>query len=85
MGMVYAPMLTLPGVFTVPVTGDFGISRTTFNLHISICSLSSTVAAVVGGKAFDKYSPRALMSFFAVLTGLCLGPIPLPPMYTISM
>ena len=53
MGMVYAPMLTLPGVFTVPVTGDFGISRTTFNLHISICSLSSTVAAVVGGKAFD--------------------------------
>ena len=73
MGMVYAPMLTLPGVFTVPVTGDFGISRTTFNLHISICSLSSTVAAVVGGKAFDKYSPRALMSFFAVLTGLCFG------------
>lgn len=71
MGMVYAPMLTLPGVFTVPVTGDFGISRTTFNLHISICSLSSTVAAVVGGKAFDRYSPRALMALFTVLTGLC--------------
>lgn len=71
MGMVYAPMLTLPGVFTVPVTGAFGISRTTFNLHISICSLSSTVAAVVGGKAFDKYSPKALMSLFTVVTGLC--------------
>lgn len=71
MGLVYAPMLTLPGVFTVSVTDEFGISRTTFNLHISICSLSSTAAAVVGGKAFDKYSPKALMALFTAVTGLC--------------
>lgn len=71
MGLVYAPMLTLPGVFTVSVTETFGVARTTFNLHISICSLASTVAAIVGGRAFDKYDPRALMTLFTVITGGC--------------
>lgn len=71
MAIVFASMLTLPGVFTVAVTEEFGISRTSFTLHMSICLLASTVAAFFVGKAFTKHDPKKLMTIFTIVVGLC--------------
>ena len=71
MAIIFSSMLTLPGVFTVAVTEELGVSRTSFTLHMTICLLASTVAAFFVGKAFTKYNPKTLMTVFTIIAGLC--------------
>ena len=71
MAIIFSSMLTLPGVFTVAVTEELGVSRTSFTLHMTICLLASTVAAFFVGKAFTKCNPKTLMTIVTIIAGLC--------------
>ncbi len=71
MATVYSAMITLPGVFTVFVTEDFGVTRTAFTAHITICTLACMVASLFVGKLFQKYNPKILMAVSAVIVTLC--------------
>ncbi len=54
MAIVFAALISLPGVFTIFVTEEFGISRTTFTTHMTISTLTSILASFFVGSFFQK-------------------------------
>ena len=70
MGIAFAATINLPGLFTTYVTDDLGFGRTAFTTHITICTLSSIVAALIVGKVFQKYDVKKTMILFVILMAL---------------
>ena len=67
MSIIFAGIISLPGVFTIFVTADFGVTRTAFTTHMMICTLTSMVAALFVGKVFQKLNIKGLMTVFTII------------------
>jgi MFS family permease len=57
------------GVFFVPLTGEFGWSRTLTSSAYSLDRVLVCLFSVAAGFAFDRLGPRRLMSFGVLLMG----------------
>lgn len=73
MAIVFAALISLPGVFTIFVTEEFGISRTTFTTHMTISTLTSILASFFVGSFFKKYDPKKVMAVCIVIVALCFA------------
>ncbi len=71
MAIIFASVISLPGVFTIYVTEEFGISRTAFTTHMTISTLSSMLAALFVGKILQKYNIKLLMAAFTLVSIIC--------------
>ncbi|MFC2046729.1 MFS transporter, partial [Chloroflexota bacterium] len=60
------------GVFIIPLQEDFGWSRALTSGIYSLFLLLSSVMAIFGGWALDKYGPRIVFIIMGVFTGLSL-------------
>lgn len=60
------------GMFTVPVTEEFGISRATYNNGMIGLMLGNVVASPLLGRLLDRISARAIFMFSAVLFGVSM-------------
>ena len=67
MAILFAGIISLPGLFTIFVTEEFGVTRTAFTTHMMICTLTSMVAALFVGKVFQKLNIKALMTVFTII------------------
>ena len=71
MALIMSPVLTVSGVFIIPVSESLNISRSTFSAHISIATISCMFAYLCIGRLLNKFSIRRLLLFSAGIVGLC--------------
>ncbi|MDD7290019.1 MAG: MFS transporter, partial [Clostridiales bacterium] len=71
MALIFVPLTNLPGLFTVFITEEFGITRTAFTTHITISTLTSMAAALFVGRLYQHHSPRLLMAVSTVIIAAC--------------
>ncbi|MYM61906.1 MFS transporter [Pseudomaricurvus sp. HS19] len=60
------------GMFTVPVTEEFGLSRASFNNGVIILMLGIALASPLVGKLLDRYPARIIMGVCGTGFGLAL-------------
>lgn len=60
------------GMFTVPVTEEFGISRATYNNGMIGLMLGNVLASPLLGRLLDRISARAIFIFSAVMFGVSM-------------
>lgn len=68
--LVFASLVSTPGLFTVPVTGELGFSRASFNIHISCCTFASMICNLFVGRIYAKVNPKWLVCLSTVVVGL---------------
>lgn len=57
------------GLFTLPVSKEFGLTRSQFNTGITIVHIADALVSPIVGRLADRYSLRILV----ISGGLCLG------------
>lgn len=62
----------IAGMFTVPVSEEFGISRSGYNNGVVSLMLGIAVASPIVGKLLDRFSARSIMSLAGLGFGLAL-------------
>lgn len=60
------------GMFTVPVTEEFGISRATYNNGMIGLMLGNVIASPLLGRLLDRISARAIFTFSALMFGVSM-------------
>jgi len=60
------------GMFAIPVTEEFGISRADFNNGMIAFMIGTTVMAPIVGHMLDRYSARRLLLIGGVAFGVCM-------------
>lgn len=71
MAVVFAPVLTLGGVFTNFVTAEFEVTRTAFTTHISIAAFTSMFAALVAGKILQTKNTKLVIAAALAVGVVC--------------
>jgi MFS family permease len=71
MALIFAPLLTLPGLFVVPATEELGVERAAFTLHISIAAFVTIFCSLFVGKILTKYNMKLIMFVAAIVAILC--------------
>ena len=63
------PTFPVLGLFLEPMTSEFGWSRASYSLPLTIGTILGGFAGAITGPAFDKYGPRWIMTVSAILVG----------------
>lgn len=69
MFFIFATCVSCMGIYVTPVAEDFGISKTTFSMTITIGSLAMLVSAVLAGKLMGKFNIKILMLIGVLMCG----------------
>lgn len=72
MMLVHTQVFTFAGTYIIPVTSDFGISRSAFSTHISIAMVMCILVSFLYGKIFEKAKLRLLFIATTILAASCL-------------
>lgn len=67
MTFIYAPIVNLVSLYTVPVTKDLGIGRTEFMTYYTVMALVSMLVCPLAGKLMRKMDIRIYLTLFSVL------------------
>ncbi|MFJ7696638.1 MFS transporter [Lysinibacillus fusiformis] len=67
MTFIYAPIVNLVSLYTVPVTEDLGIGRTEFMTYYTVMALVSMVVCPIAGKLMRKMDIRIYLTLFSIL------------------
>jgi len=67
---VQALTMQVMGLFTKPISAEFGVDRSTFLLHNVALNLGGLIAAPIWAKLFKKYNFQALMAIGITMTAL---------------
>lgn len=68
---LFVSLISLPGLFTVSVSESLGFQRSTFSLHMTLCTLTSMVSTLFVGRVFQKKNPKYLTAIAAAMVALC--------------
>ena len=63
------PTYPVLGLFLEPMTTEFGWSRASYSLPLTIGTILGGFGGAITGPAFDKYGPRWIMTVAAVVVG----------------
>lgn len=63
------PTFPVLGLFLEPMTAEFGWSRASYSLPLTIGTILGGFGGAITGPAFDKYGPRWIMTVAAVIVG----------------
>ena len=66
MGATYSAL----GLFIIPVSQDFGLSRAEMNNALILMNLGGAALSPFIGRMLDRHSPRAIMTIGAILFGI---------------
>ncbi len=61
------------GLFMIPVSEEFGISRSQFSLNTSVVSIAMMSIALSAGKIFTKFKIKKVMSISAIILPIAYG------------
>lgn len=67
MTFLYAPIVNLVSLYTVPVTEDLGIGRTEFMTYYTVMCLVAMVVCPIAGKLMRKMDIRVYLTIFTAL------------------
>ncbi len=67
MTFLYAPIINLVSLYTVPVTEELGIGRTEFMTYYTIMALVSMIFCPIAGKVMRKMDIRLYLTIFTTL------------------
>lgn len=67
MTFMYAPIINLVSLYTVPVTEELGIGRTEFMTYYTIMALVGMIFCPIAGKLMRKMDIRLYLTIFTVL------------------
>ena len=71
MAIIFSSQASLPGIFTIPVTKDLHVTRTAFNLHISLIMLAAIPASLIIGKTLTKKNVRIYAGICTLMCAFC--------------
>jgi MFS family permease len=76
MGVVFSAVVSLPGIFTTPITTEpggalEGVDVSAFTVHTTLAGLTGMLAALFAGKLLQKYNTKLLMAGAAFITAVC--------------
>jgi MFS family permease len=71
MGVVFSAVVSLPGIFTAPVTREWGVDVSVFTVHTTLSGWTGMLGALIVGKLLQKYNTKLLMASAAVVTAAC--------------
>ncbi|MDR2356224.1 MAG: MFS transporter [Clostridiales Family XIII bacterium] len=71
MGVVFSAVVSLPGIFTAPVTTEWNVDVSVFTVHTTLAGLTGMLAALIVGKLLQKYNTKLLMACAAAVTAVC--------------
>ncbi|RLT40416.1 MAG: MFS transporter [Chloroflexi bacterium] len=63
------PTFPVLGLFLEPMVNEFGWSRASYSLPLTIGTIIGGFGGAITGPAFDKYGPRWIMTISAVIVG----------------
>lgn len=64
---LFVVLVSLPGLFTVPVTEDLGFPRASFNISMSLLTVAALVGNLFSAKLFIRYNEKILMGASCLL------------------
>ena len=70
MSFYFCIVMNCPGLFIIPVTKEFNISRSQYALNTTVVSVSMMVIALTAGKIFSKVKIKKVMSISACILPL---------------
>ena len=65
------------GLFTIPLTGEFGWQRTEISFALTLFTIALAVSIPLVGRLVDHHGARAILIPSTIVFGLLLGAIPL--------
>lgn len=71
MALIYSPLLALAGIFTIPITDELNLTRASFNMHITICTLTTMLASLIAARMFYRYRIKPVMALAAITIAAC--------------
>lgn len=71
MAFAFTPIVSVAGVFTIPVSEELMVPRASFNLHMSIATLSFMFTTAFVGKLFQKCNVKKMMAIATVVLAAC--------------
>src|SRR5688572_2817195 len=72
------------GLFVVPVSAEFGLSRAEMNTALILLNIGNAAVAPFIGRMLDRFPVRWIMSSCALLFGACLVTLGLSKSITLS-
>jgi MFS family permease len=73
MAIIFAAVISLPGLFTIYVTEELNLTRAAFTVHMTISTLAAMVCSLFVGKIFQKYNIKLLMTVAALIVFVCFA------------
>lgn len=79
MAVVFVASYSVNSLFVVPVCEDFGISRTTLSMYLTVSNIATLLSAPLIGCFMGKWGFRKVGTFCIVLLGLSFGALSFAP------